>query len=84
MSKDKSSITYLINSLVKRDLVERTADKNDRRNKQIFLTPKGKQIVETVYPWALNLYKKAVDGIDEAEVSKALLLVKKMTANLEE
>ncbi|PXW18299.1 MULTISPECIES: MarR family winged helix-turn-helix transcriptional regulator [Chryseobacterium] len=84
VSKDKSSITYLINSLVKRDLVERTADKNDRRNKQIFLTPKGKQIVETVYPWALNLYKKAVDGIDEAEVTKALLLVKKMTANLEE
>lgn len=84
VSKDKSSITYLINSLVKRDLVERTADKNDRRNKQIFLTSKGKQIVETVYPWALNLYKKAVDGIDEAEVTKALLLVKKMTANLEE
>ncbi|MGR3857268.1 MULTISPECIES: MarR family winged helix-turn-helix transcriptional regulator [Chryseobacterium] len=84
VSKDKSSITYLINSLVKKDLVERIADKKDRRNKQIFLTPKGKQIVETVYPWALDLYKKAADGIDEKEISKALLLVKKMTANLEE
>ncbi|WP_312285453.1 MarR family winged helix-turn-helix transcriptional regulator [Chryseobacterium gleum] len=83
VSKDKSSITYLINSLVKRDLVERIADENDRRNKQIFLTPKGKQIVETVYPWALDLYKKAVEGIDQKEISKALLLVKKMTANLE-
>ncbi|MEF9477950.1 MarR family transcriptional regulator [Chryseobacterium sp. 1B4] len=77
VSKDKSSITYLINSLVKRDLVKRIADENDRRNKQVFLTPKGKQIVETVYPWALDLYKKAVDGIDEEEISKALLLVKK-------
>jgi DNA-binding MarR family transcriptional regulator len=84
VSKDKSSITYLINSLVKRDLVERIAYKNDRRNKQIFLTPKGKQIVETVYPWALDLYKKAAGDIDEEEISKALLLVKKMTANLEE
>ncbi|MBB6330617.1 DNA-binding MarR family transcriptional regulator [Chryseobacterium sediminis] len=84
VSKDKSSITYLINSLVKRDLVERIADKNDRRNKQIFLTPKGKEIVETVYPWALDLYKKAVDNIEEEEIIKALLLVKKMTANLEE
>ncbi|WP_114822431.1 MarR family winged helix-turn-helix transcriptional regulator [Chryseobacterium sp. KLBC 52] len=84
VSKDKSSITYLINSLVKRDLVERIADKNDRRNKQIFLTPKGKQIVETVYPWALDLYKKAADDIHEEEIIKALLLVKKMTANLEE
>lgn len=83
VSKDKSSITYLINNLVKRNLVERIADKNDRRNKQIFLTPKGKQIVETVYPWALNLYKKAADDIHEEEIIKALLLVKKMTANLE-
>ena len=83
VSKDKSSITYLINSLVKRDLVERVAYQNDRRNKQIFLTPKGKQIVETVYPWALDLYKKAAGDIDEEEISKALLLVKKMTANLE-
>ncbi|MBE4948476.1 MarR family transcriptional regulator [Chryseobacterium culicis] len=84
VSKDKSSITYLINSLVKRDLVERIAYQNDRRNKQIFLTSKGKQIVETVYPWALDLYKKAAGDIDEEEISKALLLVKKMTANLEE
>lgn len=84
VSKDKSSITYLINSLVKRDLVERIAYKNDRRNKQIFLTVNGKQIVETVYPWALDLYKKAAGDIDEEEISKALLLVKKMTANLEE
>ncbi|MCW1961730.1 MarR family winged helix-turn-helix transcriptional regulator [Chryseobacterium viscerum] len=84
VSKDKSSITYLINSLVKRDLVERIADKNDRRNKQIFLTPKGEQIVEVVYPWALDLYKKAADDIHEEEIIKALLLVKKMTANLEE
>ncbi|RLJ32928.1 DNA-binding MarR family transcriptional regulator [Chryseobacterium sp. 7] len=84
VSKDKSSITYLINSLVKRDLVERIAYQNDRRNKQIFLTPKGKQIVETVYPWALDLYKKAAGDIDAEEISKALLLVKKMTANLEE
>ncbi|RXM38302.1 MarR family transcriptional regulator [Chryseobacterium sp. CH21] len=84
VSKDKSSITYLINSLVKRNLVERIADKNDRRNKQIFLTLKGKQIVETVYPWALDLYEKAAGDIDAKEIRKALLLVKKMTANLEE
>lgn len=83
VSKDKSSITYLINSLAKKDLAERIADKNDRRNKQIFLTPKGKQIVETVYPWALDLYQKAAGDIDIEEISKALLLVKKMTANLE-
>lgn len=83
VSKDKSSITYLINSLVKRDLVERVAYKSDRRNKQIFLTSKGKNAVETIYPWALDLYKKAAGDLCEDEISQALLLVKKMTANLE-
>ncbi|MDH6253336.1 DNA-binding MarR family transcriptional regulator [Chryseobacterium sp. H1D6B] len=83
VSKDKSSITYLINSLVKRKLVERVEYTNDRRNKQIFLTSKGKQIVETVYPWALELYEKAAGGLHKDEISSALLLVKKMTANLD-
>lgn len=83
VSKDKSSITYLINALVKRELVERVAYKNDRRNKQIFLTSKGKNLVEKVYPWALELYKKAAGNLHEDEINKALFLVKKMTANLE-
>ncbi|AKK74534.1 MarR family transcriptional regulator [Chryseobacterium gallinarum] len=83
VSKDKSSITYLINSLVKRGLVERTEDKNDRRNKQVFLTSKGKEIIETVYPWALELYKKAAGEISENEINNALLLIKRMTSNLE-
>ncbi|KFF75815.1 MarR family transcriptional regulator [Chryseobacterium sp. P1-3] len=83
VSKDKSSITYLINSLVKRGLVERTEDKNDRRNKQVFLTSKGKEIIETVYPWALELYKKAAGDITGNEINNALLLIKRMTSNLE-
>ncbi|WP_412850756.1 MarR family winged helix-turn-helix transcriptional regulator [Chryseobacterium sp. PMSZPI] len=83
VSKDKSSITYLINNLVQRNLVERVAYKNDRRNKQIFLTPKGKHIVETIYPWALELYEKAAGNLRENEINNTLLLIKKMTANLE-
>ncbi|WP_370900952.1 MarR family winged helix-turn-helix transcriptional regulator [Chryseobacterium gossypii] len=83
VSKDKSSITYLINSLVKRDLVKRVAYENDRRNKQVFLTPKGEKIIETIYPWVLELYSKATDGLHGDEINKALLLIKKMTANLD-
>lgn len=83
ISKDKSSVTYLINNLVKRGLVERIEYPNDRRNKQIFLTAKGKEIVEIVYPWALELYKKAADGLSENDIQKALSLVKKMAMNLE-
>src|SRR3954463_12491546 len=40
--KDKSSMTYLIDNLVKRNLVTRVEDEIDRRNKRICLTAEGK------------------------------------------
>ncbi|PJJ62861.1 MarR family winged helix-turn-helix transcriptional regulator [Chryseobacterium geocarposphaerae] len=82
ISKDKSSITYLINNLTKRGLVERVENKNDRRNRQVFLTQSGKKLMEKLYPWALELYQKAAEGIYENELKNALLLIKQMTANL--
>lgn len=82
ISKDKSSVTYLINNLVKRGLVERIEDKNDRRNKQVFLTQSGRKVMEKLYPWALELYEKAAGDIHEEELNNALLLIKQMTTNL--
>ncbi|ANH83949.1 MarR family transcriptional regulator [Niabella ginsenosidivorans] len=82
VSKDKSSITYLINNLVKRGLVERVANKEDRRNKQIFLTQKGKQKRKIIFPWALELYEQAAGDLSEEEIRNALFLVKKMITNL--
>jgi DNA-binding MarR family transcriptional regulator len=39
--RDKSSMTYLLDNLVKRKLVHRVEDENDRRNKLIYLQRKG-------------------------------------------
>src|SRR5436190_1955125 len=44
VSKDKSSMTYLINSLVKKELVKRVEHESDRRHKRIYLTDKGKEV----------------------------------------
>lgn len=44
VGKDKASITRLVDGLEKRNLVVRIADKNDRRNKLIYLTKEGKQV----------------------------------------
>ena len=82
VSKDKSSVTYLINSLVKRGLVKRVENKNDRRNKQVFLTPKGRQKRKIIFPWVLDLYQQAAGDTGSDEIRNAIALVKKMTANL--
>ncbi|WP_440134649.1 MarR family winged helix-turn-helix transcriptional regulator [Chitinophaga sancti] len=82
MLKDKSSMTYQIDGLVKRDLVRRMEDENDRRNKLIFLTEKGKGLQTVLQSWVGELYDKGVSDIDEGEIDTALAMVQKMNENL--
>lgn len=82
MIKDKSSMTYQIDGLVKRELVKRVEDEHDRRNKRIFLTEKGKQVQVMLQSWVAELYQQSVKGIEEEEIDTALAMVKKMNENL--
>lgn len=54
--KDKSSLTYLIDNMVRSGLVTRTEDKNDRRNKLICLTHKAHELRQTLSPLAKQCY----------------------------
>lgn len=81
-TKDKSSMTYLINNLVKRKLVKRIEHKDDRRNKMIFVTAKGKLLQQKIYPVVLELYEKAAINLKAADMKNAFRLIKNMNENL--
>ena len=57
--KDKASMTYLIDNIVRRGLVYRQEDGNDRRNKLIFLTDKGAAMKMQIQPWVEEMYAMA-------------------------
>jgi DNA-binding MarR family transcriptional regulator len=80
--KDKSSITYLVDNLVKRKLVKRVEDENDRRNKLIFLTAKGNLLRKKLHPLVIEMYETATDEVQAADIKKAIILVRKMNDNL--
>jgi len=82
--KDKSSTTYLIDNLVKRNLVKREKDGKDRRNKLIYLTAEGKQLQQQFYPLVIEMFEKATQGIQAAAMERALLLMNKMNDNLKQ
>ena len=80
--KDKSSMTNLVDNLEKRDMIKRVADKDDRRNKLIFLTRQGKGLQQKLHPWVFEMYGKAAAGINAAEIKKSIALIKQMNKNL--
>ena len=80
--RDKSSMTYLLDNLIKRKLVKRLADKNDRRNKLIFLTKEGLALKDILYPWVAEVYGLASEEIATGDLQNGLSLISRMVGNL--
>lgn len=64
--KDKASLTSLLHNMEKKNLVKRTEDQQDRRNKQVFLTEQGWQYFKNVWPLIQEIYSNAGMEIDKA------------------
>lgn len=56
--KDKASLTYLIANLEKKSMVCRVFASDDRRNKLVYLTPKGEDFCKWIYPRMFKLYEE--------------------------
>jgi DNA-binding MarR family transcriptional regulator len=82
--KDKSSMTYLVDNLVKRNMVTRMPDENDRRNNLIFLTKEGRLLQKRLYPWLMEMYEKATVDVNVSDIQSSLSLIKRMIGNMKE
>lgn len=81
--KDKASMTYLIDNLVKRELVFRKEDDDDRRNKLVFLTPQGKALKETIQPVINEMYDLAGKNIPVLTIQSFMGVINQVCDNLE-
>ncbi len=80
--RDKSSMTYLLDNLVKRKMVKRVEDENDRRNKLIYLTKEGNELKEQLHPWVAEVYEMASDDVEINNLKNSILVLNKMIFNL--
>jgi DNA-binding MarR family transcriptional regulator len=75
LCKDKTSVTRLIDNMEKHSLVVRIPDKADRRQKLIYLTKKGKDLLEKL---VIVIHKTQVEAqksikIKDIETCKSVL-----------
>jgi len=80
--KDKGTIARALDNLEKNGIVVRLADAKDRRNKRIYLTPKGKNLKDTMLPHALASVDDVLDGISEEEVAICKKVLRRMYKRL--
>ena len=80
-AKDKASMTYVIDNLVKRNLVYRQ-EGADRRNKVVFLTPEGKAIKKQIQPWIKSLNSAVSYNVPVAQLEELVQAMQKIRKNL--
>lgn len=69
---DNPTITGIINRMARAKLIRRNRDRNDRRVKKIYITPKGRELQSILPKLAEDVNKKAVENFDEHE-KKAIM-----------
>ena len=71
-------VTYLVDRLEEKGLVERQDCPNDRRARYALLTPKGEQLIEGIFPEHARQIVRAVSGLTAAERAQATTLLRKL------
>ena len=81
--KDKATIARSLSTMEKMDLLVRVPDENDKRNKRIYLTNKGRSLHSLLMPHAKTVIDKALQDIPEEEVAICKKVLIKMYENLQ-
>lgn len=80
--RNKTSITRTINSLEAQNFVVRVQDQNDRRNKRIYLTHKGKQAKDILSTQMFKTMDEASQGISEEDLTTCKKVLNQVFLNL--
>ncbi len=71
-------ITYLVDSLERRGLVERRTREQDRRARYAALTPAGERLIADIFEEHAEAIERAVSGLDLEERRAAIDLLKRL------
>jgi DNA-binding MarR family transcriptional regulator len=82
-SKDKTSMTRLLNNMERNDLIVRKQDEHDKRNKKIFLTVKSKLLKKDTIKIAEKTLMETLVGIEHKDLRLSKKVLKKINYNLE-
>ena len=83
-SKDKPSMTRLINNMEKMHLVVRIASKTDKRYNMVYLTKNGRELEEIARFIANRTLKEALNGLSTDELRISQNVLRKIFSNIKD
>ena len=81
-NRDKASLTRLLTTMEKKNLVSRISSDSDHRIKNIFITKHGDQILKQTMPVVNKMIKEMQSGLQEKDRRIAISVLKKLMENI--
>ena len=81
--RDKTTTTRMISGLERRNLVVKVPSKTDTRQKLIYLTHRAKEKLRELAPFAEDVQRIALNGLDPSQVKLAQEVLDKVAKNLD-
>jgi len=81
MFKDNASVTRMIELMAKKDYLERSINKQDRRKYNLTITDKGEKILTDLNTIILSNRKSALSGISDSEITQLKNTLNKIINN---
>ena len=80
--RDKTSLTRLVNTMEKKNLVARIPSKSDKRINHVFLTKNGESLFKESLPIIEKFITALQENISEEEINLTIAVIKKVQENL--
>ncbi|MCO6490327.1 MAG: MarR family transcriptional regulator [Phaeodactylibacter sp.] len=81
--KDAPTTTRIIDQLASKNLISKQLDPEDRRRYMVFVTEKGRQLIERLLPVVQEYREVPLKGFSPAEQKQLIGLLQRMLKNLD-
>ena len=82
LNRDKTTITRIIENMIRKNLIVKIPDQLDKRNKLIYLTEKGRSLQKEMVESTGVVYMDALKKISLADITTITAVLQKIKKNL--
>jgi len=83
LHKDRSNLTRILDLMEKAEYIRRSRSTDDRREFNVFITDKGRDLIPVLRKTGDSVMKKALKGSDTNEIKVVKSFLNKLFANLD-
>ncbi|MFW8590645.1 MarR family winged helix-turn-helix transcriptional regulator [Glaciecola sp. 2405UD65-10] len=83
LNRDKAQVTRLISTLIKKGLITKQPNKDDKRSQFLVISNEGEDVIKAIAQFDKNIMEIMTRGLEENEIKEFERVAKLMTANLE-